>query len=132
MGNRIIIVTHGDLGTGLLKTAEMIGGVYENVQVYGVYPNTNLAEFKANLLADISHNPKKVLVLIDLWGGTPFNSVMESKMLDQVQFVTGVNLPMVLEVLSQANQVDMDELIRIAREAGVSGIQTIRDALEKM
>lgn len=132
MGNRIIIATHGDLGKGLLQTAEMIGGVYENVQVYGVYPDTDLEEFKETLQTDIRLNPEGVLILLDLWGGTPFNSVMESKIQSHVKFVTGVNLPMVLEVLSQADLLDIDELSNMACEMGVSGIRTKRDILERM
>ena len=94
----IIIATHGVAAEQLLKTTEMLIGEQENVATIDFVPGENaetiMEKYQAKLSGDLAHCDK-VLFLVDTWGGSPFNAanrVSEGK--DNMDIVTGVNVPM--------------------------------------
>lgn len=102
----VVIVTHGDLGESLIKTAEMIGGEQEEVYSIGLHPNYSIDEFEDEL-EEIIYKADKgegVIILSDLYGGSP--STIAAKLAlkhDKVEVITGVNIPVLLEILYERN-----------------------------
>jgi mannose/fructose/sorbose-specific phosphotransferase system IIA component len=73
-----------------------------------------------------------VLVLVDVFGASPFNASARLAMTREgMEVLSGVSLPMLLELMVQREDQSLQELVGIAREAGTSGIRTLSEALGK-
>jgi len=120
----VIIVSHGAYAAGLREAAEMILGEQERVTVMGLYPGETREYFTDNLerVIDELATPKNTLILADLRSGTPFNASMMMVLKKGVTCVAGVNLTMLLEVLSARDERGIEEMASIAVKAGVEGI----------
>ena len=97
----IIIASHGDFANGLLKTSSMIFGEQENVKPVTLMPSEGPEDIRRKIEEAVAtfENPKEVLFLVDLWGGTPFNQVdsLFEEHKDTWAILTGMNLPMLIE-----------------------------------
>ncbi|RLC32521.1 MAG: PTS sugar transporter [Deltaproteobacteria bacterium] len=120
----LLIISHCDLGKELLNAAELILG---NLQAAGAISITQTTESE-RLLKEISKEIKTldtgdgVLVLTDMFGGTPSNLSLSFLEEEAVEVLTGVNLPMVVEVAQKRNHMGLSELGERAQEAGKRGI----------
>ena len=100
----IIIASHGEFAKGIYQSGSMIFGEQENVQPVTLMPSEGPDDIKAKLEKAIASfdDQDQVLFLVDLWGGTPFNQA--NGLLDGHDgwaIVAGMNLPMVVEALTQ-------------------------------
>ena len=126
----VLILTHGKLADGLKNSVEMIMGQNEPFNTLGLYEGDDFSEFKENVLEHISllDTGEGVLVLVDLFGASPYNSVMfnyqEIKSREKnVRLITGVNLPMVIESLNARNYMKLDQLYEEVMNMGISNIK---------
>jgi mannose/fructose/sorbose-specific phosphotransferase system IIA component len=126
----VLILTHGKLADGLKNSVEMIMGQNESFNTLGLYEGDDFSEFKENVLEHISllDTGEGVLVLVDLFGASPYNSVMfnyqEIKSREKnVRLITGVNLPMVIESLNARNYMKLDQLYEEVMNMGISNIK---------
>lgn len=95
-----IILAHGDLAEGLKSSYEAIMGSSEGLYAVGVYSNESIERLEKKLQEIIlNHVNQKVYLLIDILGGTPFNLVSKVYNHSHVEIFTGVNLPMVIELM---------------------------------
>jgi len=124
----VIVATHGELAGSLIRTAELLLGRQEAAEEVSLGEGESLDSFETRLSVLLaSHGNPEALVLVDLFGGTPFNRVARISMSNPgIQCVTGVNLPMLVEVLAEAPHRSMEELAEIAAESGISGIVDLR------
>lgn len=96
----IILASHGDLAKGIKQSGSMVYGEQEDVAVVSLKPNEGPDDFRKKLERAIKRlsNQEEVLILADLWGGTPFNQ--SSQLVSEHKSwacVTGLNLPMLIE-----------------------------------
>ena len=126
----VLILTHGKLADGLKNSVEMIMGQNESFNTLGLYEGDDFSEFKENVLEHISllDTGEGVFVLVDLFGASPYNSVMfnyqEIKSREKnVRLITGVNLPMVIESLNARNYMKLDQLYEEVMNMGISNIK---------
>ncbi len=131
---RIIIASHGSLAEALLETARMIIGNVAEVYTIGLFPGMGPSDVTEQIWAVIGEAPEGTgfLVLLDLFGGSP--SIACAEVLDErkdVAVVTGVNLPMLLEVLLNQKTQPIGALAQLAREKGKEGIIDIREVLDE-
>src|SRR2546425_618670 len=115
----IILAGHGRLPSGVGEAAEMILGPQSRLKVCELSPRDSPEEFGVRLLA-LAGDADGVLVLADLHGGSPFNAV-RALARPHIQLVSGLNLPMLLEVLLHTTD-DVTELAGVARAAGRDGV----------
>jgi PTS system mannose-specific IIA component len=96
----IVIVTHGDLGTELLRTAEEIVGRLPRVEAVSIHAAEKIerARRKIETVVQRVNDGSGVLILTDLFGGTPSNLVLSYLETGRVEVVTGVNLPMLMKL----------------------------------
>jgi PTS system mannose-specific IIA component len=96
----IVIVTHGNLGHELIKAAEMIKGDVRGIIPISLDAKTGMEDIKKELTAAIkkADSGEGVLIMTDLFGGTPSNISLSFLKEKQVEVVTGVNLPMLLKI----------------------------------
>ena len=111
----LLIVTHGHLGGELLKTAEFILGSIEacfTVSIDGHLSPDSIRE-------EIEQGIKKVdsgqgvLILTDMFGGTPSNISLSFLNPGQVEVLTGANLPMLIKAVQLRSQLDLNEMARM-------------------
>ena len=128
----MIIVTHGDFGSGLLRSAELILGPQTDCAALVVDATQDVSATVTRLreMAERVDHGRGVLLLTDMFGGTPTNLCLSllSVAPGKVEVVTGVNLPMVLRVFGQRH-LTLSELANEAKEAGVKGIVVAGDML---
>src|SRR5471030_1605595 len=124
----VIIGTHGMFSEEILKSAEMIFGKQENVSTVTFKPGEgvdNLVEKYNKLISELDCKDG-VLFMVDLFGGSPFNaaSIIAMKN-DNMEIVTGVNLPMILESLGSRDFSSLSELLAIAENSGKEAIKVL-------
>ncbi|WP_410613341.1 PTS sugar transporter subunit IIA [Amycolatopsis sp. lyj-109] len=123
----IILAGHGRLPSGVGEAAEMILGPQSRLRVCELSPRDSPEEFGARVLA-LAGNAAGVLVLADLHGGSPFNAVRTlAAGHSRLQLVSGLNLPMLLEVLLHTTD-DVTELAGVARAAGRDGVVDVLES----
>jgi len=128
----IIVATHGSLGTSLVETARTVLGESTMLTALGLTTEGSFAEFEKDLIKAVQNHRSKgrVLILTDMFGGTPSRMGMTHHETGQVEVITGVSLPMLIKAL-QLTDSD-DELITIAqkvRNAGERGISVASEIL---
>ena len=119
----IIVVSHADYGSAMLRTAEFILGQQSDCCSISVDVAHEVSE-TVRRLTDAAQRLDKgagVIILTDMFGGTPTNLALSLLGTHRVEVVTGVNLPMLLKVFT-SRSTTLDELARIAGEAGAKGI----------
>ena len=112
----------------------MILGDQEKIQAIHLEPYQGLEDIKQAIndaYKKMNKTDEGVLVLADLQGGTPCNGAF--MMLDKLKLsiVSGVNLPMLLEVLCNRNGRSLEDLTDIAIQSGKEGIKNISDYYKK-
>jgi PTS system mannose-specific IIA component len=106
----IIIVTHGKLGAELLKAAELIIGSQQKCQTVAIEMNLN-PDYLSDLIGKAikaQENGQGVLLLTDMFGGSPSNISLSFHEDGKIEVLTGANLPMLLKALSLREKSDLD------------------------
>jgi PTS system mannose-specific IIA component len=116
----LVIVTHGGLATEFRAALEHIHGPQEKMDVISIGPDDDMETRRDDILAAIKgvDDGDGVILLTDMFGGTPSNlaiSVMEDA---KVEVIAGVNLPMLIKLASVRGESSLDEAISEAQEAG--------------
>ena len=134
----VVVVTHGQLATELVNSAEMIVGdlpLFAAVSI-GWHDDVDhakeeigraIARVKASAAGD-ENNAAGVLVLTDLFGGTPANLAV-TFVSPEVEVITGVNLPMLIKLARTPTHDDLLTLAREMREVGQNAIWIASDLL---
>ncbi len=131
----LIIVSHGALAEGLLDAMRMITGPQEQVAALGLKeseaPEDLIDRIKET--ADSLDDGSGVLIMVDLYGASPFNSssrlFMESS--KQIEVITGVNLPMLVEIVIAREGQTLAGLVDQAYRSGMEGIKLLPDSIRK-
>lgn len=127
----IIVAAHGETAPALLKTSGMILGEIEGVTPVTFLPGQGPEDLLEAYAAAVGPE-EDVLLLVDLFGGSPYNAgarfVAEREHAD---VVTGVNVPMLLEVLPAAKRptATVEKLVAKAVKAGSRGVRSFKETM---
>lgn len=133
----VVVVTHGQLATELVNSAEMIVGDLPHVAAVSIgwhddvdRAREEIGQAIARVQTSASDNgePAGVLVLTDMFGGTPTNLAV-TLVTDRVEVITGVNLPMLLKLARPQKPTDLTDLARHMREHGRNAIWVASELL---
>lgn len=127
----ILIITHGRFGKEIIKSMEMIMGKQDNIYFLGLYPEDDPMVFSVKVkekIIELSQNGE-VLVMVDVFGGTPSNASASNMRELKFECVTGVSLPMLIEVVLNKTKSTLGELIKIAIMAGTNSVIDLRKAI---
>ncbi|WP_298641783.1 PTS mannose transporter subunit IIAB [uncultured Cardiobacterium sp.] len=126
----VVITTHGHAAKALLATAEMIIGAQENVRCVDFVPGENGEVLAGKIRAAAAEldASQGLLLLVDLWGGTPFNASSGIAHDDaHCEVVTGVNVPMLVSVLMEREDVnELGALAALAQREGADGVKALK------
>jgi PTS system mannose-specific IIA component len=126
-----IIVSHGQVASELLAAAEtVVGGLDHIVAVsIGWHDDVEMAKDEiASAIKKVSQG-NGVLLLTDMFGGTPTNISAMFLKHGEVEIVTGVNLPMVIKLASQNKQVSLEEMTAEVEQQGKTAIYCASELL---
>lgn len=123
---KILVLSHGDLSRGIVDAGKMILGDVSGVS-YLSLDEEGIEKFTTKLklkVEELSSECKDILILSDLFGGTPFNKSLEEQMKnDNIKIISGVNLPMFIEALININS-DLEDMYDTILASGSVGIKS--------
>jgi len=120
----VVITTHGKLATAFLEVAETILGMQDAVVAVDVMPQDGKEEISQHLMQAVSCVQQKdgVLILAGIFGESDCQISLSLFNGHGARVVTGLNLPMLLKVLTHRSELDLNELAASACEGGKAGI----------
>jgi PTS system mannose-specific IIA component len=126
-----VIVSHGQLAGELLAAAEMIIGSISHITAVSIgwHDDVEAAHNEVERAISRVSQGRGVLLLTDMFGGTPTNIASMFLAEDEVEVVTGVNLPMVIKLASQPEEESLAAVARRVRDQGQEGIYLAGDLL---
>jgi len=129
----VLLVSHGFLAKEMYATAKMIFGEVQNMSYLELPAGCDLGEYKNSIIQKVEESSDGLLILADLFGGSPFmlstQVFGEEQYNKKMELITGMNLSMVLEVASQIPYASLQELKQIALNAGAQGVSDLRERL---
>ena len=129
----VVVVTHGQLATELLNAAEMIVGDLPRFAAVSIGWHEDTQDAREEIAQAVSRvqQGSGVLILTDMFGGTPSNLAMTFLAQDtsKVEVITGVNLPMLIKLAGATEQTDLLLVARDMREHGRNAIWVASDLL---
>ena len=116
----VVIVTHGKLAHEFRAALEHVVGPQEQIETISIGPDDDLDARRADMLSalDSVDSGEGVVVLTDMFGGSPSNLAISAMERPSVEVIAGVNLPMLVKLASVRGDAGLNETIMKAREAG--------------
>lgn len=116
----VVIVTHGKLAREFRDALEHVVGPQEQVETISIGPDDDLDLRRADMLSALAKvdSGEGVVVLTDMFGGSPSNLAISAMDRRNVEVIAGVNLPMLVKLASVRGECGLDEAIAQAQDAG--------------
>ncbi len=116
----LVLVTHGDLAVEFRAALEHVVGVQTKLETIAIGPDDDLDARRSDVLAAAGRcdGDKGVIILTDMFGGTPSNlaiSVMEA---GRIEVIAGMNLPMLIKLTSIRGDASLSDAVDEAQQAG--------------
>jgi PTS system mannose-specific IIA component len=130
----VVIVTHCRLAEELIAAARLVvGEELKQFQPVSIGPSEGTEEIRGKIIGAIRKvdEGQGILILTDMYGGTPSNislSFLEEK---KIEVITGVNLPMLLKLATHPNDMDLEKLAVFITDYGQRNINLASDVLKK-
>lgn len=127
-----VIVSHGQLATELLSAAETVVGELSHIAAVSIgwHDDVELAKSEIERAIKKVSDGNGVLVMTDMFGGTPTNISAMFLKEGEVEIVTGVNLPMVIKLASYSKETTLSEMAKLVEEQGKQSIYRTAALLE--
>lgn len=130
----IIVITHGDYGKAMVESSKIIMGEHEGITAFGLHLGESVDELREQVrkVIEDAGSDKEVLLLTDLKSGSPFNVAISLMAEYKIYHVTGVNLPIFMEILGSRSYLSAEELGNMASTEGKETIMYVNKLLEEM
>ena len=127
----VVVVTHGQLAIELVNAAEMIVGDLPQFTAVSIGWHDEVNDAREDIARAIERvrGDEGVLLLTDMFGGTPSNLGMTFLEKDRLEVITGVNLPMLIKLAGSRTSTDLVGVARAMREHGRNAIWVASDFL---
>jgi len=130
----LVLISHGEMGKYVLKSAELIAGAQENIATVSLMHGDSPEGFQEKMLAAIAsvNTEEGLLVLSDVGGGTPWITAAVLSRQRKLECLAGMNLPMLLEILmTRPTGASLQELLELGETSGKAGIISLTRMLEE-
>jgi PTS system mannose-specific IIA component len=116
----IILVTHGGLAEEFVAATEHVVGPQANMHAISIGPDDDIEQRRRDILTavDAVDDGSGVILLTDMFGGTPSNLAISIMNQGKVEIIAGVNLPMLIKLASVRETESLEEAVASAQEAG--------------
>lgn len=123
----IIAISHGSYAQALINSVEMIYGKQDKIKTICLERNKSIESLRHKIDETIKElDVEEILILVDLLGGTPYNAACLFMDRENVNVVTGMNMPMILEIIPYMMQ-DLEKISSLAEHFGQNGVINIRE-----
>jgi mannose PTS system EIIA component len=116
----LVLVTHGRLAAEFRAALEHVVGPQRQIETVAIAPDDNIENRRQEII-DAVHKVNSgdgVVILTDMFGGTPSNLAISVMNVPNVEVVAGINLPMLVKLASVRNEKPLAEAVASAQEAG--------------
>ncbi len=126
-----LVITHGRLGHELVAAAMTIVGEIQHITAFSIGWNDDADKSKKEIeeAARRVNQGRGVIILTDMFGGTPSNVSLSLLKRDQLEIITGVNLPMIIKLANQSGKEGLLELAVKVKEQGQKHISIASELL---
>jgi mannose PTS system EIIA component len=116
----LVLVTHGQLAEALVAAMEHVVGPQEQVRAISIGPEDDMEQRRQDILTAAGEvdSGQGVILLTDMFGGTPSNLAISVMKSGRIEVIAGVNLPMLIKLASVRAAEPLDEAALSAQEAG--------------
>ncbi len=127
----LVLVTHGGLATEFVIAMEHVVGPQTAVATIAIGPDDDMEVRRRDIAAAIAHvdTGRGVVVLTDLFGGTPSNMAISLMQPGRVEVIAGINLPMLIRLEGARRTMSVRDAVAAAREAGRKYITVASEVL---
>jgi len=121
----IVLVTHGRLATELLAALEHVVGPQENTRAISIGPDDDMEQRRQDIIqaTESVDTGAGVILLTDMFGGTPSNLAISILDGARIEVIAGVNLPMLVKLASARGEMGLQDAVAAAEAAGRKYIQ---------
>jgi mannose PTS system EIIA component len=116
----MVLVTHGRLADEFIAALEHVVGPQRNVAAVCIGPEDDMEQRRREIIEQVSRvdDGSGVVVLTDMFGGTPSNLAISIMDRAKIEVIAGMNLPMLIKLASVRNTEKLGDAVASAREAG--------------
>ena len=116
----MVLVTHGRLAEEFIAATEHVVGAQENVRAISIGPDDDMEQRRKDIMEAESavNDGNGVVLLTDMFGGTPSNLAISMMDQGEVEVIAGMNLPMLIKLATVREKSTLREAAAIAQEAG--------------
>jgi len=127
----LVLVTHGRLASEFIVAMEHVVGPQQQIAAICIGPDDDMEERRSQIAQAIRAVDKGggVIILTDLFGGTPSNLAISLMKSDKIEVIAGVNLPMLIRLDGARKTMDVRGAVAAAREAGRKYISVASEIL---
>ena len=130
----LVVATHGNLGAELLVSAQMIIGPVMNARSVSINQENSMEDIRDAIdqaVKEVTSDEAGVIIVTDMFGGTPANVSMTFLEPQSVEVLTGANLPMLLKFFNSQENLGLDELAGILKSYGQQSIVLASEYLKR-
>ena len=129
----IIIVTHRNLALELKSAMEHNLGIQKNIEIISIKPDDDLEIKKSALEESIKKVDEEngVIILTDMFGGTPSNLAISLLKIGKVEIISGVNLPMLIKLIGLRDSNDLQKVATESKESAQKYISIASEILSE-
>lgn len=127
----LVLVTHGALAEEFRAAVEHVVGAQEQIATVCIGPDDNMEKRRQDIVDAIAavESGKGVVLLTDMFGGTPSNLAISLLEKDRVEVIAGINLPMLIKFASIRSEVALPEAVLQAKDAARKYISVASEVL---
>ncbi len=127
----LVLVTHGGLASEFIVAMEHVVGPQERIEAICIGPEDDMEGRREDIAAAIAKVDEGdgVIILTDLFGGTPSNLAISLMKSEKIEVIAGVNLPMLIRLEGARKAMDVRSAVAAAREAGRKYISVASEIL---
>ena len=116
----LVLVTHGRLAEEFIAATEHVVGKQPNMRAISIGPDDDIEQRRLDILKAVEevNNGAGVILLTDMFGGTPSNLAISIMEKGRVEIIAGVNLPMLIKLASVRDSEGLEQAVASAQEAG--------------
>jgi PTS system mannose-specific IIA component len=127
----LLVVAHAGLARELLAAAEMIVGPIEKSDAVGIGSGDSVDQIRESIRVAIDKVAEEgVIIMTDMFGGTPSNMCISFLKEDEIEVLTGVNLPMVIKFASERERFGVTELASVLKKCAQESISVAGEYLK--
>ncbi|NNE23188.1 MAG: PTS sugar transporter subunit IIA [Rhizobiales bacterium] len=128
----LVLVTHGRLADEFLNALEHVVGKQSNIETISIGPEDDMEARRTDILEAVARADNKdgVIILTDMFGGTPSNLAISLMEKGRIEVIAGINLPMLIKLASMRPEASLSDALEQAQVAGRKYIHVASQLLD--